>query len=455
MKHLPFPGPVAALVLLAACNQGQPKTDTPTNTPAQVVETPDSAAQSNAAAPTLPEPYATKSTTKRSHVIGWPAGKTPVVPAGFVITEYAGNLNSPRWAYVTPNGDVLVAESNTIPTTTKKKIAAKLDLDPSKSLKETSANRITLLRDTNKDGKPDVRETFLANLNQPLGMLVLGNYFYVGNTDGVVRYAYKPGQTKITGPGQKILDLPAGGYNNHWTRNLLASADGSKIYVSVGSGSNVAEHGMENEQRRANILEINPDGSGEKIYASGLRNPVGMGWAPGTKTLWTAVNERDELGDDLVPDYLTSVQPGAFYGWPYAYFGPKEDPRRKGERPDLVQKTVVPDVALGPHTASLGLAFYTGNGFPAKYQNGAFIGQHGSWNRSEFTGYKVVFVPFSNGKPSGGMEDFVTGFIANPGEKEVYGRPVGVTVLPDGSLLVLDDAGNKVWRVAAQPGRGA
>jgi glucose/arabinose dehydrogenase len=266
----------------------------------------------------------------------------------------------------------------------------------------------------------------------------------------VLRFAYKPGQTKITGPGQKILDLPAKGYNNHWTRNLLASPDGSKIYVSVGSSSNVGENGMEHEQRRANILEINPDGTGEKVYASGLRNPVGMDWAPGTRTLWTAVNERDELGDDLVPDYLTSVQPGAFYGWPYAYFGPQEDPRRKGERPDLVKKSVVPDVPLGPHTASLGLAFYKGQAFPGKYQQGAFIGQHGSWNRSEFSGYKVVFVPFQNGKPAGNMEDFVTGFIANAANKEVYGRPVGVTTLPDGSLLVLDDAGNKVWRVAAQ-----
>ncbi|MBC6697105.1 PQQ-dependent sugar dehydrogenase [Hymenobacter puniceus] len=452
MKQLTFPGPVAALLLLAGCNQGQPTTDTPTNTPAATVAAPDSATQPTAAAPALPEPYATKSVTKRSKVIGWPAGKTPVVPTGFVITEYAGSFNSPRWAYVTPNGDVLVAESNTVPTSFKKKVAAKLELDTSKSLKETSANRITLLRDTNKDGKPDVRETFLANLNQPLGMLVLGDYFYVANTDGVLRYAYKPGQTKITGPGQKILDLPAGGYNNHWTRNLLASADGSKIYISVGSGSNVGENGMENEQRRANILEINPDGSGEKIYAAGLRNPVGMGWAPGTKTLWTAVNERDELGDDLVPDYLTSVQPGAFYGWPYAYFGPKEDPRRKGERPDLVKKTLVPEVALGPHTASLGLAFYDGQAFPTRYQKGAFVGQHGSWNRSEFTGYKVVFVPFASGKPAGKMEDFVTGFIANAPEKEVYGRPVGVTTMPDGSLLVLDDAGNKVWRVAASKG---
>ncbi|TGE09926.1 PQQ-dependent sugar dehydrogenase [Hymenobacter fodinae] len=435
---------VLGLGLLAACGgpSKQEKAEAQANTPADTVAT----AATNVK---LPEPYATESTTKRSKVIGWPQGKTPVVPAGFAIQEYAGNFQSPRWAYITPSGDVLIAEANTIPTTTKKKVTAALDLDPSKSLRETSANRITLLRDTNKDGKPDVRETFLANLSQPLGMLVLGQYFYVGNTDGVWRYPYQSGQTKITGKGEKILSLPKGGYNNHWTRNLLASPDGKKIYVSVGSGSNVMEHGAENEVRRANILEINPDGSGEKIYASGLRNPVGMDWAKGTGKLWTAVNERDELGDELVPDYLTSVQEGAFYGWPYSYFGQHEDPRRKGERPDLVKKAVVPEVPLGPHTASLGLAIYDGQAFPAKYQGGAFIGQHGSWNRSAFSGYKVVFVPFANGKPSGGMEDFVTGFIANEEKKEVYGRPVGITEMPDGSLLVLDDAGEKVWRVAA------
>ncbi|MBC8082207.1 MAG: PQQ-dependent sugar dehydrogenase [Hymenobacter sp.] len=450
MLRFPFRLSAAPLLLLltTACNQGQPAADTPTNTPAApTTALPDSTAPV-ATAPKLPEPFATKSATRRSKVIGWPAGQLPVVPAGFAVSEYAGGLDSPRWAYVTPSGDVLVAESNTVPNSLKKKVVAKLDLDPSKSLRETSANRITLLRDTNKDGKPDVRATFLAGLNQPFGMLVLGNYFYVANTDGVLRYAYQPGQTKITGPGEKILDLPGKGYNNHWTRNLLASADGSKIYVSVGSSSNVGENGMEYEQRRANILEINPDGSGEKVYASGLRNPIGMDWNPVTKALWAAVNERDELGDDLVPDYLTSVRPGAFYGWPYSYFGQHEDPRRKGERPDLVKKAVVPDVALSPHSASLGLAFYDSKAFPAKYRQGAFVGQHGSWNRSEFSGYKVVFVPFENGKPTGSAEDFVSGFVADKGGKEVYGRPVGVTEMPDGSLLVLDDAGNKVWRVA-------
>ncbi|SHI72716.1 Glucose/arabinose dehydrogenase, beta-propeller fold [Hymenobacter daecheongensis DSM 21074] len=437
-------GAAALLGLLAACGgpTAQEKRQAQADTPADTV---GSAAQIVA----LPAPYATESATKRSVVIDWPAGKMPVAPAGFTVREYAGGFNSPRWLYVLPNGDVLVAESNTVPKSAKLKVAAALDLDKSRSLKSTSANRITLLRDTDKDGRPDVRTTFLSGLKQPLGMVLIGNNFYVANTDAVLRFAYAPDATSLSGPGQKILDLPEGGYNNHWTRNLLASADGSKIYVSVGSASNVMEHGAENEIRRANILEINPDGSGEKIYASGLRNPVGMAWAPGTTTLWTAVNERDELGDDLVPDYLTSVRPGGFYGWPYSYFGQHEDPRRKGEKPELVRKALVPEVALGPHTASLGLAFYSQTAFPAKYRGGAFIGQHGSWNRSQFTGYKVVFVPFRDGRPSGPPEDFLTGFRVDEASNKVYGRPVGVFAAPDGSLLVADDAGNKVWRVSA------
>ncbi|RSK37119.1 PQQ-dependent sugar dehydrogenase [Hymenobacter metallilatus] len=435
----------ATLALLAACGgpSKQEKAEAATTTPADTVAT--------AASPVnLPEPYATKSVTKRSKVIGWPAGKMPTAPAGFVVTKYADGLVSPRNTYVLPNGDVLVAEANTVPTDVKEKVTAQLELDPSKSLRARSANRITLLRDTNKDGTPDTRTTFLAGLNQPFGMALLEGNFYVANTDGVWRYPYKSGATSISGKGEKILTLPAGGYNNHWTRNLLAGPGGRKLYISVGSASNVAEHGMKEEERRANVLEINPDGSGERVYAAGLRNPVGLDWAPGTQTLWSAVNERDELGDELVPDYLTSVQPGKFYGWPYAYFGQKEDPRRKGERPDLVQQTVLPEVALGPHTASLGLAFYKASAFPQKYRNGAFIGQHGSWNRSAFSGYKVVFVPFSNGRPSGPMEDFLTGFIANEADKEVYGRPVGITALPDGSLLVADDAADTLWRVAAR-----
>ncbi len=396
----------------------------------------------------LPEP--SKSKNKYSNIIGWSEGQMPKAPEGFVVTEYAGNLKSPRWAYQLPNGDVLIVESNTETKGAKRvqeQVSGKIK---SRSDDGLSANRITLLRDTNNDGKPDVREIFLKDLNQPFGMLLIKNDFYVANTDGILKFPYKDGDTKITAKGQKILDLPAGGYNNHWTRNLVANSDGSKIYVSVGSGSNVAEHGMENEVRRASILEINPDGSGEKIYVSGIRNPVGMDWEPNTKKLWSAVNERDELGDELVPDYLAQAKEGAFYGWPFAYWGPHEDPRRKGENPEAVKKTIVPDVDLGSHTASLGLAFYKGDKFPATYRQGAYIGQHGSWNRSELVGYKVVFVPFKNGKPAGKPQDFLTGFIANPESGEVYGRPVGTFCLKDGSMLVTDDGGGKVWRVAAK-----
>jgi glucose/arabinose dehydrogenase len=397
----------------------------------------------------LPKPFATESTKKFAKVIGWPAGKTPTAPAGFTVTKFAGDLQNPRWMYQAPNGDIFVAESNTMPNA-KEKVAAELSGKAKSQNLGKSANRVTLFRDANGDGQPEARHAFLSELNQPLGMLVLNNSFYVANTDGLMQFPYQEGQTRMGGPGKKILSLPAGGYNNHWTRNIVANADGSKIYVSVGSASNVGEHGMQEEARRAAILEVNPDGTGERIYAGGLRNPVGIDWAPGTNTLWAAVNERDELGDDLVPDYVTSVKEGGFYGWPYAYFGANEDPRRKGERPDLVKQTLVPDVPLTPHSASLGLAFYDGQAFPEKYRNGAFIGQHGSWNRSQFSGYKVVFVPFKDGKPAGKPEDFLTGFLVGNGE-EVYGRPVGVTVLKDGSMLVADDASNTIWRVSANP----
>ena len=379
----------------------------------------------------LPDPYATKAVSNPSHVIGWPEGKKPTAPEGFTVNKYADGMKSPRWIYVLPNNDVLVACANT---------------------GKNSANIVLLFRGMDRKGQPTLRDTFLSDLNQPFGMLLLGNNFYVANTDGVLVFPYQTGQTKITATGKKILDLPAGGYNNHWTRNLIANAKGTKIYVTVGSGSNVGEHGIAHEHRRANILEINPDGSGERVFASGLRNPVGMGWAPGTNTLWTAVNERDNLGDDLVPDFMTSVKDGGFYGWPYSYFGLHVDPRIEGkdQRPDLVKMAIVPDLALGSHTASLGLAFYTKTAFPEKYQGGAFIGQHGSWNRSTLTGYRVAFVPFQNGKPAGEPEDFLTGFIADASKSEVYGRPVGVTVLPDGSLLVADDNSGVLWRVSAK-----
>jgi glucose/arabinose dehydrogenase len=282
-------------------------------------------------------------------------------------------------------------------------------------------------------------------------MLLLGNWFYVGNTNGVVRYPYRTGDTKITAKGEKILDLPAGG---HFTRNLIADSAGRKIYIAVGSASNVDEENQwEKDQRRAGILDINPDGSGMRIFAKGLRNPVGMDWEPQTNVLWTVVNERDLLGDDLVPDYLTSVREGAFYGWPYSYFGQNEDPRKKGQRPDLVTKAIKPDYALGSHVAALGLAFYRGKSFPQRYHGGAFIGMHGSWNRAKMVGYKVAFVRFENGRPAGPLEDFLTGFIANEQSFEAYGRPVGVTEWTDGSLLVADDSGKKIWRVSAQSSR--
>lgn len=389
----------------------------------------------------LPEPYATPSVHNDSKVIGWPEDKTPIAPAGFTVTKFADGLDNPRWLYVAPNGDIFAALANTISdgftkTPGIKKPHAK------------SSNTILLFRDKDGDGVPEIQKVFLTGLNRPLGMLVLNNKFYVANTDGLWIYPYETGQTEITVPGTKILDLPAGGYNNHWTRNIIASKDGSKLYVSVGSGSNVAEHGIENEKRRADILEINPDGTGERIYASGLRNPVGMGWAPGTNTLWTAVNERDELGDELVPDYATSLKDGGFYGWPYAYFGQHPDPRLNGERHDLVAKTIVPDIPLGSHTASLGLVFNEKNYLTKEYAGGLFIAQHGSWNRSVLVGYRVIFVPFKNGKPSGPVQDFLTGFIKDRDNSIVYGRPVDVVFSQDGALLVTDDSGKTIWRVS-------
>jgi glucose/arabinose dehydrogenase len=389
---------------------------------------------------TLPEPYATPSVRNGSKVIGWPEGKTPVAPVGFTVTKFADGLDHPRWLYVGPNGDIFVSEANTVSDGfTKAGIES--------TERNTSKNSILLLRDADHDGIPEVKQLFLTGLNRPLGMLILENKFYVANTDAIWVFPYKQGETQMTAQGKKILDLPAGGYNNHWTRNLMANKDGSKIYVTVGSGSNVAEHGIDNEKRRACILEINPDGSGERIFAGGLRNPVGLAWQPGTNILWTAVNERDGLGDDLVPDYATSVKENEFYGWPYAYFGNHEDPRRKGERPDLVAKTLVPDIPLGSHTASLGIAFDDKNYFGSQYSGGLFIAQHGSWNRSVLTGYKLVFVPFKNGKPSGPRQDFLTDFIAEEKTSKVYGRPVGVVFAQDGSLLVTDDGANIIWRV--------
>lgn len=400
--------------------------------------------------PKLPPPFETKSVVKHPKVIGWPADKMPTAPDGFTVSLYADKFDSPRWLYVLPNGDLLVAEARTLPKPEKPKTEEEQKKaegqKESKTVTGGSANRITLLRDVDKDGKPEVREVFLEGLNQPFGMALIGDELFVANTDAVLRFPYKAGETKITAKGTTVVYLPLGGYNNHWTRNLLASADGKKLYISVGSASNVGEFGMKEEHQRACILEVSPDGTGLREFGAGLRNPVGMAWEPTTKALWTAVNERDELGDELVPDYMTSVKDGGFYGWPYSYYGATEDPRRKGERPDLVKKAIVPDVPLGAHTASLGLCFYTAEQFPQKYRGGAFVGQRGSWNRSQFSGYRVAFVPFKDGKPAGPPEDFLTGFIAN--ESEVYGRPVCTCVAPDGSLLVTDDVTDRIWRVA-------
>lgn len=402
----------------------------------------------------LPEPG--KSVSNYSNVIGWEEGQAPKAPEGFTVTKYAQGFDNPRWMYVTPNGDVLVAESNSNYSTLKQLGAMIIGAAKSKNVTR-SADRITLLRDTNNrdtnnDGLPDVRETLLTakqGLNQPFGMLVIDNWLYVANTDALVRYPYKPGETAITEKAEKIADLPADKPNQHWTKNIIANADNSKIYIAIGSASNIAEKGLEKELLRANILEVNPDGSGLRVYASGLRNPVGMDWAPGTNVLWTAVNERDGLGDNLVPDYLTSVKQNGFYGWPYAYFGQNIDTRVKEQKPELVAETIIPEVDLGSHTASLGLVFYKGKAFPEKYRGGAFVAQHGSWNRDELSGYKVVFVPFKNGKPSGGYEDFLTGFIVDPNKDEVRGRPTGIIELPDGSLLLTDDKTNTIWRISA------
>ena len=374
----------------------------------------------------LPPPNATRAVANPASVIPWPKDKTPTAPAGFEVSLFADDLDNPRMIYVLPNGDVLVMES----------------------LPQRSTSRIVLLRDSAKSGTPAVRESFLRRLNMAFGMALIGNRFYVGNTDGIVVFPYRSGDTQIKRRPEKILDLPGGG---HYTRNLLADPAGKKIYVAVGSSGNIDEQRVdEKDPRRAAILQINPDGSGMRVFASGLRNPVGIDWEPKTHTLWTVVNERDMLGDELVPDYLTEARDGAFYGWPYSYFGQNEDPRKKGQRPDLVAKAIKPDFALGSHVAALGLAFYQGKSFPERYHGGAFIGMHGSWNRSDLVGYKVAFVPFQNGKPSGVIEDFLTGFIANPKISQVYGRPVGVAIWTDGSLLVADDAAGKVWRVSAK-----
>jgi glucose/arabinose dehydrogenase len=399
--------------------------------------------------PTLPAPHHTLLPTM--HVAtarGWPAGAKPSPAAGLAVQAFANDLDHPRWLYVLPNGDVLVAETNAPPKPddrkgvkgwVMKKVMARAGAGT------PSANRITLLRDSDGDGIAEMKTIFLQGLHSPFGMALVDNDLYVANSDAVMRFPYRTGETQITEPGKKVADLPAGPINHHWTKNIIASRDGKHLFVTVGSNSNVAERGMSVEENRAAILEIDPASGASRVFASGLRNPNGMDWQPQSGVLWTAVNERDEIGSDLVPDYMTSVKDGAFYGWPYSYYGQHVDERVKPPRPDLVAKAIAPDYALGPHTASLGLAFYGGKLLPAHYANGAFVGQHGSWNRKPPSGYRVIFVPFAGGEPAGPAEEVLTGFLNSDGE--AYGRPVGVAVDRAGALLVADDVGNKIWRL--------
>ena len=401
--------------------------------------------------PKLPEPNKTLiPTVNIAPAIGWPDGTKPTAAAGTQVAAFAEGLDHPRWLYVLPNGDVLVAETNAPPKPedgkgikgwVMKKVMGRAGAGV------PSPNRITLLRDKDHDGVAETRTVFLENLNSPFGMTLVGNDLYVADTDRLLRFNYQSGDTTIKSQPIKVVDLPGGTLNHHWTKNVIASKDGSKLYVTVGSNSNVAENGMDQEEGRAAIWEVDRATGNHRIFASGLRNPNGMAWEPQTGALWIAVNERDEIGSDLVPDYITSVKDGAFYGWPYSYYGQHVDVRVEPQNPDLVAKAIAPDYAVGPHTASLGLTFAEGNTLPAQFKEGVFIGQHGSWNRKPHSGYKVIFVPFNAGKPTGQPIDVLSGFLND--EEKAMGRPVGVVIDQQGDLLVADDVGNKVWRVSA------
>ena len=378
---------------------------------------------------------------------GWPAGAKPAAAPGVSVAPFATGLNHPRWLFVLPNGDVLVAETNAPPKPDDAKgIKGKVmkAVMGKAGAGAPTANRIVLLRDGNGDGVAETKTVFIDGLNSPFGMALVGNDLYVADSDEILKFTYRPGDTSIAAPGVKVTDLPAGSINHHWTKNVIASADGSKLYATTGSNSNVGENGLPAEDGRAAIYEVDPASGTKRLFATGLRNPNGMAWAPGTNVLWTVANERDELGDDLVPDYLTSVKDGAFYGWPWSYFGQHVDDRVKPPRPDMVAKAIPPDYALGAHVAALGLAAATQTALPAPFANGMFIGEHGSWNRKPPVGYKVVLVPFAGGKPSGPPVDVLTGFVNDHGE--AYGRPVGVAIDAKGALLVADDVGNTVWR---------
>ena len=402
--------------------------------------------------PKLPEPNKTLiPTVNIAPAVGWAAGSTPIAAQGLKVAAFAEGLDHPRWLYVLPNGDVLVAETNAPPQPDEGKgikgwIAGKVMGRAGATV--PSANRITLLRDADHDGVAETRTVFLDNLNSPFGMTLVGNDLYVADADKLLRFPYQAGENSISAPPTKVVDLPGGPLNHHWTKNVIASPDGTKLYVTVGSNSNVGENGMDKEEGRAAIWEVDRATGNHRIFASGLRNPNGMDWEPKTGTLWTAVNERDEIGSDLVPDYITSVKDGGFYGWPYSYYGQHVDVRVNPQNPELVAKAIAPDYAVGPHTASLGLSFAEGSKLP-DFTQGAFIGQHGSWNRKPHSGYKVIFVPFADGKPTGMPVDVLSGFL-NADEKAM-GRPVGVVIDKQGDLLVADDVGNKVWRVSAKP----
>ncbi|AWM91076.1 sorbosone dehydrogenase [Pseudomonas sp. 31-12] len=400
--------------------------------------------------PKLPEPNKTLiPTVNIAPAIGWPEGAKPTAAAGTQVVAFAEGLDHPRWLYVLPNGDVLVAETNAPPKPDDGKgirgwVMGKVMGRAGAGV--PSPNRITLLRDKDHDGIAETRTVFLENLNSPFGMTLVGNDLYVADTDRLLRFHYENGDTAIKSQPIKVVDLPGGTLNHHWTKNVIASKDGSKLYVTVGSNSNVGENGLDQEEGRAAIWEVDRATGNHRIFASGIRNPNGLAWEPQTGALWTAVNERDEIGSDLVPDYITSVKDGGFYGWPFSYYGQHVDIRVEPQNPDLVAKAIAPDYAVGPHTASLGLSFAEGNTLPAQFKEGAFIGQHGSWNRKPHSGYKVIFVPFSAGKPTGQPVDVLTGFL-NKDEKAM-GRPVGVVIDQQGGLLVADDVGNKVWRVS-------
>ncbi|CAI8977454.1 PQQ-dependent sugar dehydrogenase [Pseudomonas sp. IT-P395] len=401
--------------------------------------------------PKLPEPNKTLiPTVNIAPAIGWPDRGKPTAAAGTQVAAFAEGLDHPRWLYVLPNGDVLVAETNAPPKPddssgirgwVMKKVMGKAGAGV------PSPNRITLLRDADHDGVAETRTVFLQNLNSPFGMTLAGNDLYVADTDRLLRFNYEPGATEIKSQPIKVVDLPGGTLNHHWTKNVIASKDGSKLYVTVGSNSNVGENGLDKEEGRAAIWEVDRATGNHRIFASGIRNPNGLAWEPVSGALWTAVNERDEIGSDLVPDYITSVKDGGFYGWPFSYYGQHVDVRVSPQNPDLVAKAIAPDYAVGPHTASLGLSFAEGNTLPAQFKEGAFIGQHGSWNRKPHSGYKVIFVPFTGGKPSGKPVDVLTGFLDK--DENALGRPVGVVIDQQGGLLVADDVGNKVWRVSA------